>query len=44
MSKFQVSERLFEKLVELDDVIISELEIVVAKRGQEWESHKSAVF
>ena len=43
MSKFQVSERLFEKLVELDDVIISELEIVVAKRGEEWESHKSAV-
>ena len=43
VSKFQTSERLFEKLVELDDVIISELEMVVTKRGEEWESHKSAV-
>ena len=43
VSKFQMSQKLLEKLGELDDVIVEELEIVVAKRGDDWESHKSAV-
>ena len=43
VSKFQMSQGLFEKLGELDDLIVDELELVVAKRGEDWETHKSAV-
>ncbi|KAI6651531.1 hypothetical protein LOD99_5139 [Oopsacas minuta] len=43
VSKFRICEELFGKLSNLNDVIVDELECVVEKRGEDWDSHKSAV-